>query len=44
MTLTCQCEVRSMNHRTLTTAFFGFSYGWARFMGAGFFGTGKNGG
>ena len=30
-----------MNDRTLTTASFGFPFGWARFMGAGFFGMGK---
>ncbi len=27
-----------MAHRSLTTASFLFSFGWARFMGAGFFG------
>ena len=30
-----------MNNRNLTTASFLFSFGWARFMGAGFFGMGK---
>ena len=30
-----------MADRTLTTASFLFSYGWARFMGAGFFGVEK---
>ena len=30
-----------MANRTLTTASFLFSYGWARFMGAGFFGVEK---
>ncbi len=30
-----------MNHASLTTASFLFSYGWARFMGAGFFGVGN---
>ena len=30
-----------MADRTLTTASFLFSYGWARFMGAGFFGMEK---
>ena len=30
-----------MADRTLTTASFLFSYGWARFMGAGFFGMGE---
>ena len=44
MALTCSCEERHMDKRTLTTASFGFSFGWARFMGAGFFGMGKNGG
>ena len=29
-----------MTGRPLTTASFLFSYGWARFMGAGFFGVG----
>ena len=33
-----------MADRTLTTASFLFSYGWARFMGTGFFGMGKIGG
>ena len=28
----------------LTTASFGFSFGWARFTGAGFFALGKTGG
>ena len=31
-------EERHMAHRSLTTASFLFSYGWARFMGTGFFG------
>ena len=31
-----------MADRTLTTASFLFSYGWARFMGAGFFWRGEN--
>ena len=30
-----------MKPYALTTASFLFSYGWARFMGAGFFGMGK---
>ena len=30
-----------MRQTALTTASFLFSYGWARFMGAGFFGVGK---
>jgi len=30
-----------MADQTLTTASFLFSYGWARFMGTGFFGMGK---
>ncbi len=30
-----------MSQSSLTTASFLFSYGWARFMGAGFFGMGK---
>ena len=30
-----------MKRSALTTASFLFSYGWARFMGAGFFGMGK---
>ena len=30
-----------MTGRRLTTASFLFSYGWARFMGAGYFGMGK---
>ena len=33
-----------MNNRSLTTASYLFSFGWARFMGAGFFGMGKIGG
>ena len=30
-----------MNRSALTTASFFFSFGWARFMGTGFFGMGK---
>lgn len=30
-----------MSKRSLTTASFLFSYGWARFMSTGFFGMGK---
>ena len=30
-----------MTKRSLTTASFLFSFGWARFMGTGFFGMGK---
>jgi len=30
-----------MKRNTITTASFVFYYGWARFMGAGFFGMGK---
>ena len=33
-----------MADRTLTTASFLFSYGWARFMGAGFFGMVRDSG
>ncbi len=33
-----------MNQRNLTTASYLFSFGWARFMGTGFFGMGKIGG
>ena len=32
-----------MKQKTLTTASYLFSFGWARFMGAGFFGVEKNG-
>ncbi len=30
-----------MNRSNLTTASFYFTYGWARFMGAGYFALGK---
>ncbi len=33
-----------MVNRSLTTASYLFTFGWARFMGAGFFGMGKTGG
>ena len=33
-----------MDCRNLTTASYLFSFGWARFMGIGFFGMGKIGG
>lgn len=36
-----KCEARRMDRSTLTTASFSFTYGWARFMGTGFFGMGK---
>ncbi len=32
-----------MNRSALTTASFFTSFGWARFMGAGYFGMGKKG-
>ncbi len=31
-----------MKQNALTTASYLFSFGWARFMGAGFFGVEKN--
>ncbi len=32
-----------MNRSTLTTASFFFTFGWARFMGTGYFGVQKKG-